>query len=200
MSRARAAALVEDYRPADPGQRLLREQFLSFIGAEPSCLERSCRSAHLTASALVLSPDETKVLLLYHRKLQRWLQPGGHADGRSDLEEVARQEVQEETGLELLQLLARGVFDLDIHKIPAAGSMPEHLHYDVRFLFRADSMTVAGNHESNGLRWATPTEAEMLAGEDSLSRMLQKAFRQRAVRSYPAEDTSALRGRRCRHA
>lgn len=129
--------------------------------------ERSLLHGHITASAWVVNPAHTKVLLLHHAKLNRWLQPGGHADGNEDLPRIAVKELVEETGISG-HLANNGlIFDLDIHAIPAHKNVPAHEHYDVRFLIVADeNATIQQNHESKDIRWfalnAVPGDASML--------------------------------------
>lgn len=153
-----------------------RRQMVDFLATVDDCFERSHASRHFTASALVLDPSSGHVLLMHHRKLDRWLQPGGHADGECDLLAVAQKEVEEETGLVGLRVPSAAPFDLDIHLIPARKSDPDHYHYDVRFLFEGDrNSALVQNHESKGLQWVELEKAKELAGSESVSRMLVKA-------------------------
>jgi ADP-ribose pyrophosphatase YjhB (NUDIX family) len=122
----------------DERDRETREEIAAFVRAHPDCLVRSNLAGHLTGSAFVVDRERERLLLIHHRALDRWLQPGGHADGDHDLKRVAWREVLEETGLADLELLSPRPFDLDIHPIPAKPGVPGHLHYDVRFLFAAD--------------------------------------------------------------
>jgi len=114
---------------------------------------------HFTASAFVLSPGEDALLLLRHRKLGRWLQPGGHIEpGDRSVADAARREVHEETGLPLaaLDAVTVGIFDLDIHPIPVHGDEPAHHHFDVRFLFRSRVDTfdpIKAEAEATEIRW-----------------------------------------------
>lgn len=108
---------------------------------------------HFTGSALVVSADGTRTLLTHHRKLGRWLQPGGHADGDADLAAVALREAQEETGLLGLRI-EPAIHDLDRHWIPERGDEPGHWHYDVRFLVHAGAREdFVVSAESDTLAW-----------------------------------------------
>ena len=122
-----------------------------------------------------MNADGSQVLLTHHRKLDRWLQLGGHADGDPDVFAVALKEAREESGLSDFEAVIEGIFDLDIHPIPARKSDPEHLHYDVRYLFRATGATdYVVSDESHDLRWVPLDEVTTLTTEDSMTRMVRK--------------------------
>ena len=146
-------------------------KMMKLMAEHTDYLHRSNHFAHFTASALVVSEDEKSVVLLHHKKLNKWLQPGGHADGEEDLTEVALKEVREETGLKDLEVKKDEngeafVFDLDIHEIPARKTDPDHYHYDVRFLIKVTGdHTLVQNHESNELKWLELSEARKLTDE-----------------------------------
>jgi 8-oxo-dGTP pyrophosphatase MutT (NUDIX family) len=130
---------------------------------------------HFTGSAWVASADGERVLLTLHRKLGRWLQLGGHADGDTDLARVALREATEESGLDGLAI-ERTIFDLDKHLIPAHGDEPAHFHYDVRFVVSASAdETYEISSESIELRWwpvAVVIRTEL--ADPSLKRMAAK--------------------------
>ncbi|HMB56118.1 MAG TPA: NUDIX hydrolase [Arenimonas sp.] len=148
---------------------------MTFAGVHPDCCERSLPIGHFTGSAWLVSADGLRVLLMHHRKLDRWLQLGGHADGDGELARVALREAEEESGLTGLSVLP-DVFDLDRHAIPARGNEPEHWHYDVRFVVRAsDNEAYVVNEESHDLAWRRIDEIAVDAQADqSLRRMAQR--------------------------
>lgn len=173
---ADAARLLRSYQPAFASERVARARMLTFLEAHQDAFSRRCVPGHFTASALVLDAARERVLLLHHHKLDRWLQPGGHADGDTNLPAVALREASEESGISGL-CVARQVFDLDVHEIPARANDPAHLHLDVRFLVLAPPAAVLRrNHESRELRWCTPAEAWRLGADDSVRRLVIKAF------------------------
>lgn len=130
-------------------------RILEFGKKHSDWLHRTCLKGHLTGSGFVVSPSTRSVLLIHHKKLDRWLQPGGHADGDASMARVAAGEVAEETGVTELDLVWPPI-DLDIHSIPERGSEPEHEHLDVRFLFVAESeLELDGNHEVNSVEWVS---------------------------------------------
>lgn len=125
---------------------------VDFIDQHPDALWRTCAEGHLTGSALVLDASTSSMVLLFHTKLRRWLQPGGHADGDGDLARVALREAAEETGIDGLVALP-GVVDIDIHRVDPPAEEP-HLHLDVRFVVIAPAgARLSGNEESLDLRW-----------------------------------------------
>lgn len=139
--------------------------------------QRSLLTGHFTASAWVINPDCTEVLLLHHAKLDRWLQPGGHLDPTDASPAAgALREAREETGLTNLRLLDEAIFDVDIHTIPARGEEPQHLHYDLRYLVEAPSFAVLLSTESLGFR--ALALADLLAGngDESLKRPARRTL------------------------
>ena len=159
---------------------------IAFVQENVNCFERSLLTGHITASALITSsgvdsPNKRQVVLIHHRKLNRWLQPGGHADGNPDVAAVAMQEAWEETGLTRLHFVPSSneqplaILDVDVHTIPARADVPEHLHYDIRFLLEADpDEPFRQNHETNGIQWVTIDTAMDYADSESVARMIRK--------------------------
>jgi 8-oxo-dGTP pyrophosphatase MutT (NUDIX family) len=154
-----------------------RARILAFLDDHPDALHRSCLEGHLTGSAAVIDPSRRRVLLLLHAKVQRWLQPGGHADGDGNLARVALREAEEETGIVGLRVVAPAV-DLDVHLFHhAAGTEPDHLHLDVRHLVLAPPGAVAvANHESEGLQWVTVHDLGAMDLDAGTIRMVHAAM------------------------
>lgn len=170
---ARARATVAAFSAPDEEQARDRERILAFLDAHEDALHRSCVPGHLTASCLLLDATGERVLLHHHRKLDLWLQFGGHVDGEGDLRAAALRELVEESGIEPASMDATP-FDLDIHGIPAHGSEPAHDHLDVRFLARApEGAEAVRSEESHALRWFTREEALALGLDPSLERMVR---------------------------
>lgn len=149
--------------------------YFPFISAHLDCLLRSCLEGHLTASAWVVDASRTRTLLTHHRKLNLWVQLGGHADGEADLLAAALREVREESGLTRVRAVSAEIFDVDRHRIPARKVEPEHWHFDVRFLIEADaSEPVVVSDESHTVAWVSLEEAQRLNPEESIARMVRK--------------------------
>jgi 8-oxo-dGTP pyrophosphatase MutT (NUDIX family) len=162
-------------RVQDPHEAEMTAATLAFVRDHADCLQRNCVPGHLTGSAWIVSPDRRRTLLLHHGKLDKWLQPGGHADGDGDLAAVAVREAREESGLGRLRLVAPEIFDLDRHWIPPRRTDPGHFHYDLRFLLEADPdepLTVSA--ESRELAWVELDRVAALNPEESLARMVRK--------------------------
>jgi 8-oxo-dGTP pyrophosphatase MutT (NUDIX family) len=171
-------AAVIGARPGEASHEAAREAILGFIDDHPDALHRSCADGHLTGSALVVEPSRRELLLLFHAKVQRWLQPGGHADGDANLAHVALREAEEETGIQGLRVVTPAI-DLDVHVFHnAAGTEPDHLHLDVRHLVLAPvGAEPIANHESEGLRWVAIEDLASLGVDPGTIRMAQAGMR-----------------------
>jgi len=114
--------------------------------------------------------------MTHHKKLDMWLQLGGHADGIDDLISVAIREAKEESGFDNFVLVSEKIFDLDIHEIPAISEGPIHLHYDIRFLLEADPKDnrIVVSDESHDVRWIPLDKVVKLNPENSMQRMVKK--------------------------
>ncbi|HGL4481278.1 NUDIX domain-containing protein [Klebsiella oxytoca] len=129
-----------------------------FDGVSP--LSSRCSfPVHVTASALILSPTHSEILLLRHRRLNLWLQPGGHLEsGETPLQGACR-EINEETGLrnDHLTLLFAEPVDFDVHRIGenTARSEPSHWHADLCYAMSTSSWQIDINDESHSFAWVS---------------------------------------------
>ena len=182
MHRTALLELLRRYQPIDAADAACRVRFTAFVESQPRCFERALAQGHVTGSAWITDRAGSRVLLTHHRKLDIWVQPGGHADGDPNVEAVAAREAWEETGLAGLVMRGDGIFDLDIHSIPARGETPAHEHFDARFAFQTtttESFQVSA--ESHALAWVPIDELEKFTREPSLLRMREKWRRQAKV-------------------
>ena len=153
----------------------MRDRLVAFLTSHPDAFARELTVGHVTASAWIVDRTRTQVLLTHHRKLGRWLQLGGHADGDPDVRAAALREAQEESGLSSVRLLQPGIYDLDVHRIPARGDEPEHDHYDVRFAFEADpAEPLVVSAESKQLAWIPLHALERYGADESVLRLARK--------------------------
>ena len=185
MHRRPLLALLDRYAERFPQDRERSGAIRRFVESHADCFERSCRDGHVTGSAWIVSRDGEQVLLVRHRKLGAWLQPGGHADGDVDPAAVARREAEEESGLRQLSLVdwwrdglpAPQPFDVDVHTIPARGAEPEHLHLDIRYLLVGNpAEPVRVSPESDEVRWVARGEIPDFNREPSVLRMADRAI------------------------
>ena len=168
---------LERYQPFDELEGAHVAATINFMRDYENCFERSNLHGHITGSGWIINTRLTHCLLVHHRKLSRWLQPGGHADGNGNVMHVAEMEVSEETGLETYQLIP-GIFDVDVHRIPARKSDPEHYHFDIRYLFMAElDAPLRVSSESNALRWISMDQLHEYTGDEaSMVRLLKKSY------------------------
>jgi len=164
-----------------------------FVVGPADPFARSNPEGHVTGSAIVARPDGSAFLVVYHRKLGRWLQPGGHTEeSDASMFDTAMREVREETGIaELAAPLGREILDVDVHPIPAHGRDPAHSHFDVRFLLTTerDVNRVAAEDPLRPMRWRSLEEALAEGVDGSLARSLRKA-REVLRRSAASERSS----------
>lgn len=168
-------ATLQDYATRWPDEAEVAAQFAELLCDAADPFERARLAGHFTASSWLVDGTGTRVLLTHHRKLERWLQLGGHADGDRDLARVALREAEEESGLTGLRVEPE-LFDLDRHWIPERKGVPGHWHYDARYIVHASgNEAYVVSDESHDLAWR-PVEAILADPEsdDSMLRMARK--------------------------
>jgi 8-oxo-dGTP pyrophosphatase MutT (NUDIX family) len=165
MDRFQCDALVAEllrYRnDASAAQLSQVDRVVEFIHSCDAPWRRSTLQGHLTASAWIVDASREHALLIHHKKLEKWLQPGGHIDDEdATFLDAAVREAREETGIAMFDVersATSSIYDVDVHPIPAREKMPvepAHFHYDIRFrLIASSAATTLNVDESNDLRW-----------------------------------------------
>jgi 8-oxo-dGTP pyrophosphatase MutT (NUDIX family) len=175
VTREELIVALKDYQSNFAAERKFIKMFLKLL-EHPRAFYRDHLPGHITGSAFIIDIEARSTLLTHHAKLNRWLQPGGHADGEENIGNVALREAQEETGLKTLTIARQGIFDIDVHTIPARPDFPEHDHYDVRFLFHAAAdEQLQVTEESHDLAWKPLHQLASITGNNiSMLRMAAK--------------------------
>ena len=187
------SSAIQDYGLRHPDEATVVDQFRSLLSDQTGCFERSnFQPGHVTGSAWLVDDSGEHVLLTHHRKLDAWLQLGGHSDGDPDTAAVARREAEEESGL-AVELLSDEILDIDVHEIPARKADPAHLHFDVRFaLVSRSGRNYIVSHESHDLAWVPVDGVQGFTTEVSILRMARKweARRGRIMASRRADSAT----------
>jgi 8-oxo-dGTP pyrophosphatase MutT (NUDIX family) len=174
-------AALEGHTAATEEEVASLVRILRFLQEPADPFARANPKGHVTASAVIARPDASEFLLVHHRKLARWLQPGGHTES-SDASafDAALREAREETGISRFDTpLGRTILDVDVHAIPAHKSDPAHSHFDIRYLLT--STEAARDHAASAedpdrpMRWVSLEGARALKVDPSLTRALAKA-------------------------
>jgi 8-oxo-dGTP pyrophosphatase MutT (NUDIX family) len=140
MLKSQVVEIVDAYLSRHPEERARLRDFTDYLKTNDELFSRKNFNGHITTSAVVFDPTNTKVLLIVHKTLERFLQPGGHFEGDESLAASAAREVLEETGVTVeLHPLSREdhPIDIDAHWMPANLKKQEdgHFHFDFRYLF-----------------------------------------------------------------
>lgn len=177
MNRLSLLNFFSEYTTPFSEENFFISRFQELLGQQ-NCFERTHLPGHITGSSWIVDPTHTQVLLVHHAKLNKWLQPGGHADGDENILRVALREAEEETGLKKLTVISETPFDVDIHLIPARKDLGEHYHYDIRFLIEADTTEpIIVSEESHDVKWIPLKSLEDWNQEPSILRMKEKLLR-----------------------
>lgn len=148
------------HHPVDAREQESLHQFLEVVPTLVNPCSEEADIRHVTASAIVVSDDGDAVVLHLHKRLNMWLQPGGHIDAGEEIVAAALREAHEETGLPVRHERQDGVFvHLDVHPGPRG-----HTHFDLRYLVRAPHVApTPGAGESPEVRWFSWDEAQAVA-------------------------------------
>ena len=189
MNTKRFLATLAAHDPADQEEQHHRGNMMQFVSSHARCWwKRKTEAGHVTGSAWIVNSERSHALLLHHRKLDRWVQPGGHLDDTdASPAAAALREAREETGISRLTLASEALFDVDVHRIPArpngphrVETEPAHLHYDVRYLIIAADHRVTVSGESLAAQWVPLQDLAQPAQERGIARMAEKSLRLRS--------------------
>lgn len=176
MHRKYLLDLLENYKSGHQDELDVADRFIAFIKEYPDCFERTLTYGHITGSAWVLNRAKTHALLTHHRKLDKWLQLGGHSDGDPNTMNVAIREVEEESGLTEFSAYSQEIFDIDVHPIPARGLETKHFHFDIRFLMiNKGSEEYQISDESHDLAWIEIEKISNYSQDESVLRLARKS-------------------------
>ena len=162
---------IEAYTPFNEQEIRDKAQILAFLHTGADFLARENTAAHLTASAWVVSPDRSQVVMVYHNLYQSWSWMGGHADGDWDLLHVAKKEVMEECGLQELTVVSPEIFSLEVLCVDGHEKRGEylssHLHLNVTYLFEADPAQPLRikPDENSGVAWVATEDVAQKTNE-----------------------------------
>jgi 8-oxo-dGTP pyrophosphatase MutT (NUDIX family) len=173
------ATMLEEfqrYQPYDDLEAQHQRQLVDLIQTAVDPLDADCFvPGHGTGSVWIFDPRTRQVAMIFHNKLKRWLQPGGHAElDEPNLKVAALREAEEELGLKL-NFEQASLFDLDVHLIPA-GRYPEHWHFDVRYLCLCDVQPLIAESEDSPVQWFDLDYLASLEFDSGLDRMIQKTI------------------------
>ena len=166
---------LEAFEPNGKNERCSRDLTLALLRSSDRPFDRgNFAPGHVTASAVVVAPDGGSVLLVFHRRLERWLQPGGHVEPTDGtILGAATRELAEETGLVLAKSICPGPVGLDVHRIPAAGGEPPHLHHDVVFGFVGGPDPSGQSPEGQKVAWCPVADLQRWGADGSVVSMLR---------------------------
>jgi 8-oxo-dGTP pyrophosphatase MutT (NUDIX family) len=176
INAADVSALLRGFcHPRDGESMKSRDLCLTLLDCSPVPFSREqFTPGHITCTGLVLAPDEERVLLVHHRRLDRWLPPGGHLEPEDESAAAgAKREVLEETGV-LLADRNPVLAGVDVHGIPAKGAEPYHLHHDLLFLFHAAELECRVSHESHAVAWCARADLERRGVPDNVGRAFDR--------------------------
>jgi len=173
------AGLLHHFDPSDDGEAAKsKELVLALLASSPEPFSRrQFNPGHITCTGLVLSPDRDRILLVLHRRLQRWLLPGGHVEPDDPLiGDAGRREVVEETGAILRADSPPLLVGVDVHGIPLRRDEPFHLHHDLIFCFHAESDALRTSEEVREVSWCSVTEFDRYQLPGSIRRGYARAL------------------------
>ena len=168
---------LRKYTPYDKKESEDVETIISFLENNQNCYSRTNLKGHITAGAFVCD-NEGNILLNHHGITDMWFQFGGHCDGEEDVLNVAKREVEEESGIKDFTLGETQIFDVAVNEVAfnERKNEPEHFHYDINFLFVVNNHDFKISEESFDIKWVSINEALKLVDPNdyAMLRMIKK--------------------------
>ena len=176
---ATITTLVQEFVPQRPEEERCKRSMLSLVETMDCLSSQHFSPGHFTASALVLSPNQKAVALIFHPAFQKWIQPGGHIDvDDSSIQQTALREVQEETSLSSVQIpsWAPAILDVEIHHVPENSKkrQPAHQHFDIRFVFQSLDWNIQPKNEIKKVQWVLLDDIETIESDGSVRLGVQR--------------------------
>jgi hypothetical protein len=163
---------------SSPERIVEADKCIKFVVDDPNCFERSNLDRHFTGSSLIVDDATRKTLLVHHKKYNKWVQAGGHCDGIKDPFFTAWEEAFQETGIKDIRPINPWVIaDINVEIVPAYGNVAKHWHYDIRYVFSANSRDkLIVSDESNDVMWVDAHKLRDFTEEKALIRLVEFHF------------------------
>lgn len=174
----RAKLVMSPVQLHSPERIAEAERCIQFLTTDSNCFERSNSYGHFTGSSLIVDDEARKTLLVHHKKYGKWVQAGGHCDGITDPFFTAWEEAFQETGLKDIRPISPWVIaDINVEMVPTYRDVPEHLHFDIRYVFSASSLAeISVSDESNDVIWVDVARLRDFTDEKPLIRLVEHHF------------------------
>jgi 8-oxo-dGTP pyrophosphatase MutT (NUDIX family) len=175
MNKNNLLTLLQNYEPFFEKEKIFKKEMIHFIENNKDFCTKNNTKGHITGSAWVIDNTQKNALLIHHKKLNKWLQMGGHIENQDiTIFDTALREAKEESGITNF-IIKEEIFDIDIHTIPQKNEVPEHLHYDIRILLICNETNFEHlqKEEINAIQWFS-IEDLLQSENESIQRMAQK--------------------------
>lgn len=175
---------IKNYKPYNEQEEKDKQTILKYIDTFDDVLTRNNEFGHFTASSWVVNKEKTKVLMIYHNIYKSWAWTGGHADGETDLLNVAIRELKEETGVKNVKILKDNIFSLEIvcvnGHVKRGKYVSSHVHLNLTYLLEVDEEEILRikEDENSGVKWINIEDIEKESSEkwiiDNIYKKLNK--------------------------
>ena len=171
---------IKNYIPVNEQESKDKEIIIDFINKNEDVLTRENEVAHLTSSGFIVNKNRDKVLMIHHNIYNSWGWTGGHADGDSDLLEVAIKEAKEETGITNVRPIIDDICCIDIltvkGHIKKGKYVAPHLHLSVAYVLEADEAeeVKVKEDENSGVKWVDIDKVLELTDEEHMKDVYSK--------------------------